>query len=215
MLFWRQGYHAVSTEAICKTAKVQRGSLYFAFPSKADILLACLRAVGDREWAEVQFLYSNKPNNPEVMLRTHLEWHAHAQRRLKERSGIVLGTFDMALGVAIPEPTLLAMREYRSLHLARLRSSIKDVLGPKHVGKVDWVTDLVSQILMGTMIRARLSDHLGPLEAMPDMVFNLIGALCDPGRSADVRRPSIKQPAHPGVGGADRRPPRRSNDSGQ
>lgn len=177
MLFWRDGYHPVSTEAICRAAGVRKGSLYYAFPSKADILLACLHEVGEAEWSEVAALYAEASDDAAAAFRRHLGWFALEQRRLKAASGIVLGTFDMALGVSIPEPVLLAMREYRVRHVARMRASIEQVLGPRLADRADWLTDMVSQLVMGTMVRARLIDDVAPLEALPRMVFELIDVL--------------------------------------
>ena len=41
-LFWEKSYSGVSMDLICKTAKVQKGSLYYFFPSKDDLALAVL-----------------------------------------------------------------------------------------------------------------------------------------------------------------------------
>jgi TetR/AcrR family transcriptional repressor of nem operon len=178
MLFWLRGYHPVSTDAICRAAGVKKGSLYFAFPAKTDILMACLESIGDSEWAEMQSTYS-RPGGIEARFREHLEWYALSQRPLKERAGIVLGSFDMALGVAIPESVLPRMAAYRALHRGRLDRSIEELLGagPDSAATAGWLADVVAQLITGATIRARLSDDLVALEKLPETVFSLIGAV--------------------------------------
>lgn len=41
-LFWEKSYTAVSMDLICKTAHVQKGSLYYFFPSKDALAVAVL-----------------------------------------------------------------------------------------------------------------------------------------------------------------------------
>ena len=178
MLFWTRGYHPVSTDSICRTAGVKKGSLYFAFPAKADILMACLGNVGDREWAEMQAIYARQ-GGIETRFREHLEWYALSQRRLKEQAGIVLGSFDMALGVAIPDSVVPRLAAYRALHRSRLDRSIEELLGagPGSAVTAGWLADVVAQLITGATIRARLGDDLGPLEKLPETVFSLTDAV--------------------------------------
>ena len=177
MLFWRQGYHPVSTDAICRAAGINKGSLYFVFPAKADILLACLQAVAETEWAEIEAIYAEPGLDLETRFRTHMEWFAESQRSLKARSGAVLGTFDMAMGVSIPEAVMETMRTYRERHLARLNQVVAELLGAGQSDGAAWLTDLIGQLVSGASIRARLGDDLAPLEELPATVFRLIALL--------------------------------------
>lgn len=43
-LLCEQGYASVGVEAICRRARVNKGSFYYFFPSKADLALAAMRA---------------------------------------------------------------------------------------------------------------------------------------------------------------------------
>jgi TetR/AcrR family transcriptional regulator, transcriptional repressor for nem operon len=181
MLFWRDGYHAVSTEMICRAAGVLNGSLYHAFPSKADVLAACLEEVWTRDWNEIMACYS-RATTPEAQLRAHLHWFAESQRLLKKQCGMVLGTFDIALGVSLPEVAAPIMRKRHDEHFARLKASIAGVMGTGANDEADatWLTEIATQLLGGTMIRARLSNDLAPLEKLPDTIFRLIRAVCRP-----------------------------------
>jgi TetR/AcrR family transcriptional repressor of nem operon len=180
-LFWRRGYHAVSTGDICRAAGVLKGSLYYAFPSKADVLVACLEQVWERHWAELNALYA-RAETREAGFRAHLGWFAESQRRLKEESGVVLGTFDMALGVSIPAQVVEAMQCHIAEHFALTRSAIGTVLhlGPQDDSYATWLAEIVLQLANGTMIRARLSNDLAPLEALPATIFKLLRAATRP-----------------------------------
>jgi TetR/AcrR family transcriptional repressor of nem operon len=181
ILFWREGYHPVSTDAICRAASVTKGSLYHAFPSKAEVLAASLERVWTADWAEIQRIYA-RPGTPEVKFRAHLEWFAKSQKRLRAQHGLVLGTFDMAIGVSIPDSVQAAIQAHQGEHFARLEASIAGVLdrpaGQDSYGT--WLAEIVQQLLAGTMIRARLTNDLSPLEKVPETVFRLIRATSAP-----------------------------------
>jgi TetR/AcrR family transcriptional repressor of nem operon len=176
-LFWQRGYHAVSTGDICRAAGVLKGSLYHAFPAKADILTACLEQVWTRNWADIKSLYA-RSETPEAGFRAHLSWFAESQRRLRDEAGVVLGTFDMALGVSIPSQVVDDMQCHIAEHFALTRSAISAVLnlGPDDESYATWLAEIVLQLANGTMIRARLSNDLAPLEALPATVVQLLRA---------------------------------------
>jgi TetR/AcrR family transcriptional regulator, transcriptional repressor for nem operon len=174
MLFWREGYHPVSTDAICRAANVKKGSLYYAFPTKAEILAASLERVWARNWAELEAIYK-RSGTIEERFREHLQWFGESQSRLKAEYGLVLGTFDMALGVSIPAEVLASMREHQEVHLARIKASVAGTQGRvADESRVDRLTEIVSQLISGAMIRARLSDDLAPLEKLPTVIFEIL-----------------------------------------
>ena len=171
----------MSTDAICRAAGVRKGSLYHAFPSKADVLAACLEKVWQDDWSDVQAIY-DRADTPENKFRSHLEWFCGSQRRLLAKQGMVLGTFDMALGVSIPDQVWTAMRKHQGEHFARVRTSIIEVLGldDSQDAHATWIAETVLQLFSGTMVRARLANDLAPLETLPETVFRLIRAVRSP-----------------------------------
>lgn len=180
-LFWRHGYHPVSTDAICQAASVRKGSLYHAFAKKEDVLAACLDDVWGQDWRDVQAIYSGY-GTPTEQLRAHLQWFECSQRQLKARHGMVLGNFHTALGVSIPDLVMKAMQERRAEHSARIKRSIIEVLGLTAADEAHatWLTDITAELISGTMLRARLSDDLAPLEKMPETILRLIHAVPRP-----------------------------------
>lgn len=173
-LFWRDGYHAVSTDAICRAAKISKSSLYHAFPSKEEVAAAALERVWSANWADINAIYDAAGGGEAAKFRSHLDWFAASQRRLRDEHGVVLGTFDMALGVAVPERMRQAMRAHQHTHAERLRRSVGEALGARASEQADWLADIVMHAISGAMIRSRLADDLAPLEALPDAVLKLI-----------------------------------------
>jgi len=47
-VFWEQGYHATSIEALCKATGLMRGSLYGAFGDKRGLLAAAFDRYSER-----------------------------------------------------------------------------------------------------------------------------------------------------------------------
>lgn len=175
-MFWQNGYHAVSTDMICRAAGVRKSSLYHAFPSKADVLAAALAGVWGGNWREISAIYAQGAPIAR-RFREHLDWFADCQRRLRETFGIVPGTFDMALGVAVPETVAAAMRSHQNEHAARIRCAIAELAGLDEQGpRASWLADIVGDIVTGSTIKARLRNDLAPLEALPDTIFELLRA---------------------------------------
>jgi AcrR family transcriptional regulator len=174
MLFWRDGYHAVSTDAICRAANVSKGSLYHAFPAKADIVAAALEQVWRRTWRELSEIYAGDAPIAQKF-RAHLLWFSQSQRTLRDKYGLVVGTFDMALGVSAPEALLATMQAHQRVHYARMKDSFSEILNLDDGDEqAAWLTDLTSNLVAGSMIRARMRNDLAPLEDLPDSIFKLI-----------------------------------------
>lgn len=174
MLFWRDGYHAISTEQICKKAGVAKSSLYHAFPSKAAILSACLDSVWTRNWEEISSIYQ-QPIPIRDQLELHLQWFATSQLKIRDNFGMYLGTFDMALGVAIPDEVAAEMLDHQREHSALLASTIAAVAGlDPQSHRARWVADLASDAITGATIKARSRNDADALMSLSNTVFELI-----------------------------------------
>lgn len=174
MLFWRDGYHAVSTEQICKKANVAKSSLYHAFPSKAAILSACLDNVWERNWEEISSIYQYTIPLRE-QLEQHLQWFASSQLKIRDSFGMFLGTFDMALGVAIPDEVATEILDHQRKHSALLATAIAAVAGlDPESPSARWISGLANDAITGATIKARSRNDIGPLLSLTDTVFRLI-----------------------------------------
>ena len=174
MLFWRDGYHAVSTDQICRKAGVAKSSLYHAFPSKAEVLAACLDDVWTRDWSEISGIYKQSIPGREKLER-HLQWFASSQLRIRENFGMILGTFDMALGVAIPIGVAHAIADHRRQHDDLLAEAIAGTAGlARDSARVQWLYELSSAVITSATINARIRNEMSPLLSLKDTVIQLI-----------------------------------------
>jgi TetR/AcrR family transcriptional repressor of nem operon len=171
-LFWTTGYNAVSTGAICKLAGVNKSSLYHFFPSKAHILDEALEGVWARNRAEIAAIYAGDASIEE-RFHDHLAWFHDSQRQLELEYGYALGTFDMALGVATPEAVQLKMKEHEQVHAALIEDAVHAMIGgqPAQVAAANWMAEIVSNIIVGATVRARVRNDLAALRELPQTVF--------------------------------------------
>jgi AcrR family transcriptional regulator len=176
-LFWLQGYHLVSTDLICRAAEVRRSSLYHAFPSKADVLAASLEWVWERNWREISAAYAGD-DDIRMKFRRHLTWFHQSQLRLHAETGAFLGTFDMALGVALPDSVLSSMRTHQSHHGKLLESSIARIIEAEggDISKSAEVTQIVHALIVASNYRARLMNDDEPLRLLPGLTEQAINA---------------------------------------
>ena len=175
-LFWRSGYHAVSVDAICGAALVQKGSLYHAFGSKADLLTVVIQQIWERDRGEIEKIYLTDDPLLEK-LRNHLEWFGISQRRLKARYGFVPGTFEIVIDTNIPEKAQEFMSAASHDAIGIMRDTINTLLAPRRLNAetVEWITTVIRQLVRGALIEARLGNSLTPLYALPESALALIG----------------------------------------
>ena len=177
MLFWRDGYHLVSTDAICRAAGVRRSSLYHAFPSKADIVAASLDWVWERNWREIRDAYAGD-EAIEIKFRRHVEWFGQSQLRLQAESGALLGTFDMALGVALPGEVVEQMRAHQAEHGRLVEATISQIIRLRGGDEADSgrVAQIVNSLIVASNYRARLLNDDAPLRELPSLVQDVLEA---------------------------------------
>ena len=89
-LIWQHSYGAVTVDNICERAGVKKGSFYYFFPSKTDLVIAAL----DAHWITVKSQLDRvfDPAVPPLdRLRNYFEHVYERQIALKEKTGRVLG----------------------------------------------------------------------------------------------------------------------------
>ncbi len=174
-LIWRDGYHAVSVDAICAAAGTRKGSFYHAFASKADLLLAALIRVRDADLAEIGAIYASDDPIADKFHR-HLQWFGAAQRRLKAKYGFVPGTFNMVLDVNVPEPVLDTIRAAHAAHQRQIESTVTQILtGRQTSAYCAWLASMITCLINGMLIEGRMRNSLAGYESFPQSVFALLG----------------------------------------
>lgn len=175
-LMWRNGYDAVSVDAICELADVRKGSFYHAFSSKEVLLNAILHRVWEHDRAEIERCYADDAP-PLDQLRNHLEWFGISQRRLHAQFGFVPGNLNMAVAVNAPQTTLDIIADNTRQHTAMLNRGLQAALAMRALSKADiyWWGSVVSQLISGAVIQARLGNSLATFETFPETILALMG----------------------------------------
>jgi TetR/AcrR family transcriptional repressor of nem operon len=89
-LIWQHSYGAVTVDNICERAGVKKGSFYYFFPSKTDLVVAALDAHWQTAKAQLDRIFS--PSTPALdRLRNYFEYVYQRQLAMKEKTGRVLG----------------------------------------------------------------------------------------------------------------------------
>lgn len=89
-LIWQHSYGAVTVDNICERAGVKKGSFYYFFPSKTDLVVAAL----DAHWVNVKDNLDRifSPEIPPVdRLHLYFENLVERQQALHDKAGRVLG----------------------------------------------------------------------------------------------------------------------------
>ncbi|EMD9437072.1 TetR/AcrR family transcriptional regulator [Burkholderia cepacia] len=141
-VFWEQGYHATSIDALCEATGVFRGSLYRTFGDKHGLLVAAFDRYAEGAIARLkERLAADLP--PRQALRAALLYYTEIGARLSERRGcfitnsaVELLPGDDALRPYI-ESTLLRIGTQFSLAVARGQQSgdFDRNLDPEEVGR--------------------------------------------------------------------------------
>lgn len=89
-LIWLHSYGAVTVDNICERAGVKKGSFYYFFPSKTDLVVAALDAHWQKTKAQLDRIFS--PDLPATdRLRSYFDFVYQRQLEMKEKTGRVVG----------------------------------------------------------------------------------------------------------------------------
>jgi AcrR family transcriptional regulator len=169
-LFYRDGYHGTTLEAIAEEAGYTKGAVYSAFTSKADLFLTIVDAMIDQRLGEITALFAEHPLGPDRLSML-------AEQPVQERAQRwVLLVIEFWIHAA-REPDLLAQfaERYRRLRdsLAALASETETPLGGD-----SWA--LVTLALVNGLALERLIDPGG----VPDDLMARAQRLLYPPRSS-------------------------------
>src|SRR3954453_19430748 len=89
-LIWQHSYGAVRVDDICEKANVKKGSFYYFFPSKTDLVVAALEA----HWQKIK-PYLDQAFDPSLppleRLHRYFELLHERQLDMQKKSGRILG----------------------------------------------------------------------------------------------------------------------------
>jgi AcrR family transcriptional regulator len=175
-LFWLRGYTEVGINTIAKEANVQKGSLYYFFPSKVDLLEACLELMSSLHQKKFEALNRQSTSSREAVLG-YLHWLLDTQLKARQRYGFIPGFLFMSMG-----PTLLTEGDKLSAHFARsygihvqqMQSLLDNTRGENSPTCSALSAASINYLFEGAMWRARITNSIQPLKEAMTVIEQLL-----------------------------------------
>ncbi|HEY4603112.1 MAG TPA: TetR/AcrR family transcriptional regulator [Blastococcus sp.] len=113
-LFGERGYDAVSVEDVADRLDVTKGSLYYYFPSKDELVTAAIETLGNEWTARLENLPAAQEGSPAVRLRA----------LIREHIGIAVREYPAALRLFLAPQQWPAAQQARIKELRRRHDSV-------------------------------------------------------------------------------------------
>jgi TetR/AcrR family transcriptional regulator, transcriptional repressor for nem operon len=179
-LIWDSSYGSVSVDDICKRADINKGSFYYFFPSKADLVVAAY----EEHWKEKRPAMDRIFSSQVPPLQRIHEWCQFIYEGQKEKAGKyghVCGCPFASVGseIATFDEKIRAKSEFLMNSSRKyVESAIADAISEGSVTVKDPVaTSLTLQsLLLGMLLEARVQNDLRVLDNMESTILDFIGA---------------------------------------
>jgi TetR/AcrR family transcriptional repressor of nem operon len=178
-LIWQQSYGAVRVDDICIRAGVKKGSFYYFFPSKTDLVVAAL----DAHWHSIkpfldQIFLPERP--PLDRLQQYFQLLLERQQSMMEKSGRVLGCPFCAVGseTSCSDPVICQkIQELMTHYFKYFRATITDLQRDGTIKKQDVETQVraFAAYIHGALGQARIQNDIELVRAMEAGGMKLLG----------------------------------------
>jgi AcrR family transcriptional regulator len=182
-LFGERGYDAVSLEDVADRLDVTKGSLYYYFASKDELVTAAIETLGNEWTARLEGLPAGQVGTPAERL--------HA--RVREHIGIAVREYPAALGLFLAPQDFPAAQQARIKELRRRHDAVFRAVVEEGVASGDFTVtavDPVMQCMHASMSQAPAwCAHLSgrardrAIDVFADTVMMLVGILPRAGTS--------------------------------
>ena len=180
-LMWEESYGGVSIDDICKRADVKKGSFYYFFNSKADLLAAALEKLWRDDWKPRLDALFSPSIEPLERLKTYMAsiYEKHATHF--QKTGRVLGCPVCSVGseVSTQEIDLSAkIREIVSRKRRYYESAIRDAMAEGSIGQGDPAQKAMALacLIEGAVSQARIMNDPELLKPLPVAMLALLDA---------------------------------------
>ena len=169
-LFYRQGLHTVSVDAIAEAADTNKTTLYRHFASKDDLVAECLREYGrmlETAWAEIERVHAGQPKE---QLLAWLRFLAEFKLDGTER-----GCAFANAAVELPEPDHPARRvieEFKRRH----RDLIIELCRKAGLRDPELLADELFLLCEGARVTIQSLGPHGPAARLAEMFQMLVAA---------------------------------------
>jgi AcrR family transcriptional regulator len=181
-LFGERGYDAVSLEDVADRLDVTKGSLYYYFPSKDELVTAAIETLGNEWTARLEGLPTGQSGTPAERLRA----------LVREHIGIAVREYPAALRLFLAPQDWPAAQQARIKELRRRHDAVFRAVVEEGVAAGDFVVTALDPVLQ--CMHAAMSQtpawcaHLSgrarerAIDEFADTVLMLVGVL--PARGA-------------------------------
>ncbi len=176
--FARAGAQAVGVDELCRRARANKGSFYHFFPSKNDLILACL----ENAWKSLRsdvlepaFAPDRTPHERIVAYFDRLILRQEKQQtQVGVFSGCVFGTLGNELCLLTPEiRTLVAT--YADRMIAFVEGTLREAAeNGQFAGDPEATARAIHIIMVGAHIEVRLRQDLTPIRHARETAENLM-----------------------------------------
>jgi AcrR family transcriptional regulator len=169
-LFYREGIHTVSVDAIAEAAGTNKTTLYRHFDSKDELVVECLREVArelDRAWGEIE---REHPGAPKQQLLAWLRFIAEFKVGSQQR-----GCAFANAAIQLPDsnhPARRVIEETKSRH----RQMIAELCRKAGLRDPELLADELFLLGEGARVTTQALGPRGPVERLSEMFQSLVTA---------------------------------------
>jgi TetR/AcrR family transcriptional repressor of nem operon len=179
-LIHENSYGAVGVDQICKRARVNKGSFYYFFKTKADLVVAAYEEHWRLKEPDYERLFS--PNNPPLIrLLLWCDYIRAVQKQRHKKYKQVCGCPYTSVGGELAtqdKKVRLKTRDLIDRHVKYLAGTVADAMEARvaTAGDPETKARLVHAFVIGLLLRAKIYNDLKVLNHLEEAIFPLIGA---------------------------------------
>ena len=180
-LIHQQSYGTVGVDQICKLAGVNKGSFYYFFKTKTDLVVAAYEEHWQRKLADYERVFS-KTNPPLKRLELWCDYMRGIQEGRKKKYGYACGCAYSSVGGELATQDKKVRAQTQKLidrTVQFLADAIADAQREGLVSAGDAVIkgQLVHAFVIGLLLRAKIYNDLKILRYADKAIFGIIGAV--------------------------------------
>jgi len=187
-LIWDNSYGGVSVDQICERAKVNKGSFYYYFGTKADLAVAAYEEHWKQRQPELDRIFSAQTPPLERLTR----WCVSAYERQKEKAnkfGHVCGCPYASIGVEVATQDDKIRAKANEL-IARGTKYVETAIaeaqreGSLPAGDPRQMAQQAYAYVLGALLRAKIQNDAEVLRDLAPTVMAIVGAKSESGLAA-------------------------------
>lgn len=179
-LIHENSYGTVSVEQICTRAGVNKGSFYYFFKTKTDLVVTAYEEHWQIKLPNYERIFS-KQTPPLKRLALWCDYIRDVQKKRRTKYGHACGCPYTSLGGELATSDPKIRRKTQDLikrHVKYLADAIADAQreGAARSGDAQVKAELVHSFVIGLLLRAKIYNDLKVLRYTEQAIFALIGA---------------------------------------